>query len=104
MEKITLQEFLKTNRLKLIVRRSIHGPYHYSCEILNGWIKQNFFYINAYGYGNSESEAINNFLKNICGKILTFNIDNKDKKRTLKVPFILFVKDNEVKDDERTDR
>lgn len=93
--KVTLIEFLKEYKLKLIIRRNIHNPYQYSCEILNAWMKHKYFYINVYGKGNTEIEAINDFITNINGKVLFFNIDNKNKKRILKVPSITLVREDD---------
>ena len=89
---VNLYDFLKKTKIHLTIRRSIHRTSEYSCEILNGWIKSNSFYLNVYGVGNTENEAINDLIKQISGKTLIMNIDNNEKKKIVKVPLIYFLK------------
>lgn len=81
-----LLEFLKQHKIKLIVKRGIDNPKLFSCEMLNGFIKREFYYINTYGYGNSEQEAIGNFIGLISEETIIMNIDNPNKKTIIKVP------------------
>ena len=83
-----LLQFLKANKIRLIVKRSIENKQLYSCELLNGYLKKDFYFINVYGIGNNENEAINDLIKIISEKVLIFNIDNYNKKKIIKVPNI----------------
>ena len=85
---MNLLQFLKENKIKLIVRRGIDNPKLFSCEMLNGFIKREFYYINTYGYGNSEEEAIGNFIELISEETIIMNIDNHDKKTIIHVPML----------------
>lgn len=88
-----LNEFLKKNKIKLLLRRSIHELNQYSCEILNGWIKKDNFFLNVYGVGYTEILAINALIKQISGRVIIFNVDNLEKKKIVKVPTIYFLKE-----------
>lgn len=81
-----LSEFLKLHKIKLVVKRGIENPKLYSCEMLNGFIKKGYYYINVYGYGNDEKEAINSFIELISEQTIIMNIDNPNKKTIIQVP------------------
>ena len=91
-EAMNLFSFLKKTKIHLLIRRSIHEENLYSCEIQNGWIKRNSFFLNVYGVGSSETEAINDLIKQISRKVIVLNIDNDEKKTVIKVPYIHYLK------------
>lgn len=90
-----LYSFLKRTKIHFLIRRSIHRKDEYSCEIKDGWIKKNSFFLNVYGVGNSETNAINDLIKQISGRTIILNVDNDEKKTVIKVPFIYFIKEKD---------